>query len=412
MMISLVALSLVRHKPANPFANEAARLTKATIATFFDPKAQIWKPPVESSESVGVQGYTFWPSLLAWQAVIEAAKVDGKNWKSKIAPYYDALEKYFDKDGHAYCAWTYFPGNDDRFYDDNTWAAVACMEAYEVTHEARYQARAIDIFEGFVKGGWDDSGNPGGLRWGTKADLEDRHDRTVSATAAGALAALLIAKTHDKAANQAWAKRALDWIHTSLSASNGLIYDGFRSPKFERMNTIWTYNTGVPIRAASEYFRQTKDVSYRDWAVRMGDACLDRTQSPMYDGGVTDLSKRYWWDGIYFVQYLVDGLRELSLVTGDKKYVTEARREADYCVQNLKDKDGFYWRNMRLWTIDQERAKAFYKLTGQSTPPLTPDSSERGTSAQLKDAPIEKKPLVKTLLANAGAARMFWILAH
>ena len=96
-------------------------------------------------------------SAAGWQAVIEGAKVDPKTWKPRIATYYDALEKYFDKGSHAYCAWVYFPGNDDHFYDDNTWAAIACMEAYETTGEARYKSRAIDIFDNFVRGGWDDS---------------------------------------------------------------------------------------------------------------------------------------------------------------------------------------------------------------------------------------------------------------
>lgn len=391
----------------NPYAVEGERLTKQTIATFYDAKARIWKPPVESSESVGTQGYTFWPSLLGWQAVIEAAKVDGKRWKPEIATYYDSLEQYFDKADHAYCAWTYFPGNDDKFYDDNTWAAVACMEAFEVTGDTRYRLRAIEIFDGFVKGGWD---SRGGLRWGTKAGIEDRKDRTVSATAAGALAALLIGRTHDRKANQEWAKRALAWIK-GLSQPGGLIQDGLKDDG-TLLPTVWTYNTGVPIRAAVEYVRQTGDKDTRAWAIRMGDACLDRKQSPMFDGAVTDLNKRYWWDGTYFVHYLVDGLRELSRFTKDPKYTNESRREADYIRTYLKDSDGLYLRNMRLWTIDTARTESFYKLTGQTAPALAADSSERSSEASVKDKPVAERPLAKTLLANAGAARMFWLLAH
>lgn len=391
------------------YAAEAARLTRATIAAFYDPSKAIWKPLVASAESVGDQGYTFWPSLLAWQAVIEAAKVDPKDWKGRVGPFYDALEKYFDPGAHAYCAWTFFPGNDDHFYDDNTWAAVACMEAYETTGEARYRTRAIEIFDRFVKGGWDTE--RGGLRWGTKAGIEDRKDHTVSATAAGALAALLIAKapgrTAERTADRVWAKRALDWVK-GLSTPSGLIQDG-RKDDGRIMPTVWTYNTGVPIRAASEYARQTNDRSVRDWAVRMGDAALDHRLAPLYDGAVTDLSKRYWYDGIYFVQYLTDGLRALSLSTGDPKYRAEARREADYAKSYLKDGDGLYWRSMRLWQIDADRTAAFDRLTGQTAPPLTPDASERAGDAS---KPVAERPMVKTLLANAGAARMFWLLAH
>ncbi|RYG48750.1 hypothetical protein EON79_03530 [bacterium] len=404
MMLPLIALTAIA---PNPYAVEGARLTEKTVATFFDSKAKIWKPPVESSESVGKQGYTFWPSLLAWQAILEGAKVDPKRWKPKVGPYFDALEQYFDKAGHAYCAWTYFPGNDDQFYDDNTWAAVACMEAYELTKEPRYRTRAIEIFDGFVKGGWDERG---GLRWGTKAGIEDRKDRTVSATAAGALAALLIGRYHDKEANRVWAKRALKWIE-DLSQPGGLIQDGLKDDG-KTLTTVWTYNTGVPIRAAVEYFRQTGDEKIRTWAIRMGDAALDRSQSPMYDGAVTDHSKRYWWDGTYFVHYLVDGLRELGRLTRDPKYVAEARREADYIRTYLQDTDGLYWRNMRLWTIDPKRTEAFYKLTGQTTPAFSPDASERSSEASVAGKPVEERPLAKTLLANAGAARMFWLLAH
>ncbi|RYG64660.1 hypothetical protein EON77_19455 [bacterium] len=234
-------------------------------------------------------------------------------------------------------------------------------------------------------------------------------------TAAGALAALLLAK-HDssgraKTEYRAWAKRSLDWIRTKLSSPSGLILDGIKDDG-TIMTTIWTYNTGVPIRAAVEYARQTKDATYRTWAVKMGDACLNRELSPMFDGAVTDRSKRYWYDGLYFVQYLVDGLRELSRATGDAKYVKEARREADYARTYLRDKDGLYFRNMRLWTIDAERQAAFVRLTGQSTPALAPDGSERSQEAAVAAKPVGERPVVKTVLANGATARMFWLLAH
>lgn len=412
----LLSLALATTAPAaNPYATEGARLTRATIAAFYDPKAKIWRPREISSDAVGAQGYTFWPSMLAWQAIIEGAKVDPKTWKPKVGPFFEVLEQYYDRKGKAYCAWTYFPGNDDQFYDDNTWAVVACLEAFEVTGEPRYRARAREIFEGFVRGGWDETGRLGGLRWGTKAGIEDRKDRTVSATAAGSLAALLLAK-HENLAKarteyRAWAKRSLDWIRTKLSAPSGLIQDGIKDDG-TIMTTIWTYNTGVPIRAAVEYARQTKDASYRAWAVRMGDACLDRELSPMFDGAVTDRTKRYWYDSTYFTQYLVDGMRELSCATGDAKYVKEARREADYARANIRDTDGLYFRNMRLWTIDAERHAAFVRLTGQTTPALAPEGSERSLEPAVVSKPVGERPTVKTVLANGGAARMFWLLAH
>lgn len=393
---------------SRPYTQEADRLSKAVISTFYDPKVKIWKTPLASAETVGNQGYTFWPSLLAWQVVIEAAKVNPKKWKGQVGRYYDVLEQYYSKKDHGYCAWKYFPGNDDLFYDDNTWAAVACMEAFQVTGEQRYRRRAIEIFDKFVKGGWD--AKNGGLKWGTKAGIEDRQDRTVSATAAGALAALLIAETRSPAADREWAKKFLDWIKNKLSHDNGLIQDGFKQDG-QIMTTIWTYNTGVPVRAAVEYVKQTGDKDVRAWAVKMGDAAINRSLSPLYDGAVQDHSKRFWYDGSYFVHYLVDGMRSLSKFTGNDKYLAESRRHADFMMSYMKDKDGLYWRNMRLWQISRERTVAFQKLTGSSQG-FAPDSSERlMTEAELAK-PVEQRKLNKTLLANAGAARMFWLLSH
>lgn len=223
-MSPLLVTLLVATAPQNAtYTAEAERLTKATIAAFYDLVTNTLRPPVPTSESVGTQGYTFWTSLVAWQAVIEAAKVAPKAWKDQIGTYYGALEPYFDRSGNAYCAWKYFPANDDHFYDDNTWAEIACMEAYEVTNDRRYRERAIDIFDNFVKGGWDE--RSGGLRWGTKIGIEDRSDHTVSATAAGALAALLIAKTRTPDSDLRWAKRALDGRRCAIQAG-GATTDG------------------------------------------------------------------------------------------------------------------------------------------------------------------------------------------
>ena len=118
------------------------------------------------------------------------------------------------------------------------------------------------------------------------------------------------------------------------------------------------------------------------------------------------------FDVTYFLHDVVDGLRSLSLATKNAKYLTEARREADYIRAYLRDGDGLYWRNMRLWKIDTKRDALGRRFFGPNAHALEPDPSERSQSLFASKEPIEKRPMVKTLLANAGAARMFWLLAH
>lgn len=405
-----LALVCLLGQQAIPLKKEAEDLTRLTIARFYDRHSTIWKAPEQTSEMVGTQGYTFWPSLLAWQMVIEAARIDAKAWKPKISSFFAVLERYYDNKAKAYCAWVYFPGNDDMFYDDNAWAAVACLEAYEVTGEKRYMARASEVFNSFVKKGWDSQN--GGVRWGTKPEFIDRMDRTVSATAASALAGLLIDKATKGTKNRAWSKRALDWIRDNLSDKDGLIYDGFYGSTGKRMPTKWTYNAGVPIRAAVEYYRATRDRKYMDWARRMGNAACNPDLCPLYDGAVKSLEARRWYDATYFVQYLADGLWHLSKASKDNRYVAEAKRHAEYCIEYLRDSDGFYWRNMRLWTINADLHRKFLKTTGQDGPAFTPDESERSYNPEELKKPVGERKLVKTLLANAGMARMLWILAR
>ncbi len=412
MVIQAAAITLCVFSVPSPksFDQEAERLTKATVERYFDNKSVIWKAPEQTSEMVGMQGYTFWPSLLGWQMTIEAARINPKGWKAQMGKVYDALEQYYDKGAKAYCAWVYFPGNDDKFYDDNAWASVACMEAYEITSDKRYLNRAKEVFDNFVKAGWD--AEKGGVHWGTKSGLTDRKDRTVSATAASALAGLLIDKATKTKTNRAWCKRALDWIRKDLSSPEGLIYDGFYGSTGKRMGTIWTYNTGVPIRAAAEYYCAAGDKVYLDWAKKMGDAAINRKLSPMYDGAVTDMSKRYWYDATYFVQYLADGLLHLSLITKEKKYAEEAQRHATYAIENLRDRDGYYWRNMRMWTISEDLHRKFLKQMSQEGPSFTPEESERSYAPDEMKKPVKDRVMVKTLLSNAGVARMLWILSR
>lgn len=151
---------------------------------------------------VGNQGYISWPSLLAWQMAIEATR-HASSWRPRVAEFYEVLEKYYDPRAKACCAWVYFPGNDDKYYDDNAWAAAACAEPYEVTKDARYLKRAAAVFDAFVESGGDRE--KGGVRWGTKPGQANRLDRTVSVTATAPLAGLLIERASGSSKRRAGA---------------------------------------------------------------------------------------------------------------------------------------------------------------------------------------------------------------
>jgi hypothetical protein len=55
--------------------------------------------------------------------------------------------------------------------------------------------------------------------------------------------------------------------------------------------------------------------------------------------------------------------------------------------------------------------EAWRKLTGQDHR-LVADDSERSKERRYDRVPVADRPMVKTLLANAGTARLFWLLAQ
>ena len=87
----------------------------------------------------------------------------------------------------------------------------------------------------------------------------------------------------------------------------------------------------------------------------------------------------------------------------------KVRRTVNYTRDFLRDSsDGFYWRNMRLYSIDELHLKRLERWTNQTIAPEY-DASERSQQADFAQLAISERPLVKTLLANGAVARLFWL---
>jgi len=399
------------------YAAEAQRLTDLVQQTFWDPVARQYRAPVRSAESVDSDpvhdnGYVLWPSVEALHALAEGAAAMPRRYAPVIREVVGGLEQYFDPEKHAYNAWLRFPGNNDKYYDDNALMAISLAEAHRHTGVRGYRDRATEVMEGFLKGGWDASGSPGGMRWGTDPGNPATADRAACSTSMTALAALRLAKLGvEERANLAFAQELLAWLLENLQDADGLIMDALEPPDWRVRRVKWTYNTGVALRAHVELYRLTGDAAPLEEAIRLAAAAV-RREGALYDGLVQNPEHRYWYDSGFFVPYLVDGLMGLHETTGEPALRGEAERHADYAYDLLRDRtDGLYWRNWRLWRIGEEQLAVWEALTGQ-THRLEPDDSERSKAAEFTNMPLEQRPLVKTLLANAGTARMFWMMGR
>lgn len=166
------------------------------------------------------------------------------------------LANYWDAESSppAYAP-TLSPGPEEvKFFDDNAWAGLDLVRAYELTHDTEYlrQAEAVFRYEEF---GWDPV--QGGIFWD-----DERYTRNTASTAPTAeLAAYLYMDTR-KPAYLAWAKRIYAWELSHLvDPRTGQVYG--RILASENVNpSAWTYNQGTVIGGGVLLYRATGRPAY------------------------------------------------------------------------------------------------------------------------------------------------------
>lgn len=415
------------HNQYAPFAGEGARLTGACMQRFWDSKSNMFRAPVLSSETVPSdefhdRGYTLWPALIALHCLVEGERQNPGTYTSHIAKVFDGLQQYHNPGLHAYTAWLTFPGNVDAYYDDNSWVVIIFVEAYMACratdpHSASlYLQSAKDTMANYVVKGYDISGHPGGMPWGNDPAKPNTSDRGTSSTGGSALAAMMLARAGvDADFYASWGHGVLNWLTSNLMDTDGLIMDALEGSTWKVRRIKYTYNTGVPMRAYIEHYRLTGSPDSLDMAEKLAKAAMD-VDGQLFDQTVHDPTKRVYWDQNYFVHYLADGLLQVAKTSHDKVLASAASdavyRSAKYAHSYLYDpSDGFYWRNWRLYAISSAELDVWQKWTGQTTTPEY-DASERSQEAAYKSLPVTDRPLVKTMLANAGAARLFWLASR
>jgi hypothetical protein len=73
-----------------------------------------------------------------------------------MSPVLKAIDQYYSDTfpAPAYQAYVKMEEKDDRFYDDNQWIAIACIDAYNRTHQQQYLDIAKKIYR-FMMTGYD-----------------------------------------------------------------------------------------------------------------------------------------------------------------------------------------------------------------------------------------------------------------
>ncbi|MCE9559709.1 MAG: glycoside hydrolase family 76 protein [Armatimonadetes bacterium] len=199
-----------------------------------------------------------WSTGVWLRALAEAAKRN-PSLQSHLDNYLNAAQKYWNPTGPVpgYDVLP-MPKNQDRFYDDNAWMVFAMLECGRpdrANAALTYCLSGIDYKLG------------GGIYWRETP----KSSKNTCANAPVIAAALLVDKKH-----LSTAKSLYDWTRSNLQDSKDSLYWDNISLSGKVDYTKWSYNTGLMIESAALLFTATKEEKYREEAVSMREASLQR----------------------------------------------------------------------------------------------------------------------------------------
>ncbi len=205
----------------------------------------------------GIGGTNWWNSANALTALIDTMRATGSQ------DYLTVVANTFERNQGAKFL--------NNFYDDAQWWALAWVDAYDLTGDARYLDAAKTIFAD-TTAAWDDQCG-GGVWWS--------RDRGYKNAITNELFLLLAARLHLRTPGDsdylAWAQREWDWFRSSgLINGVNLVNDGFDAACRSNRQTTWTYNQGVILAGLTDLYRAAHDQTLLDQAVAIADAATTR----------------------------------------------------------------------------------------------------------------------------------------
>ncbi|SEE80150.1 Glycosyl hydrolase family 76 [Streptomyces sp. 3213] len=322
-----------------------ARAAADALMTSYDPYNGWWPS-------------SWWNSAATLTSVIDFTKTTGTH------DYDWIIARTFDRNKGVFPAGTRSSDAIEgdfisRSIDDSGWWAIAWIDAYDYTHDARYLNEAVTIAN-YVQQYWDTSTCGGGVWW-------DREKTYKNAVTNGQYLWLTTALHQRIAGDTVWLQRAKTsaaWYKASgMINSSGLVNDGLSSSCANNGSTVWSYNQGLAIGAFTELWKSTGDSSLLTTAKTLANAAISSSQLTV--GGVLTEScdvgsascddNQKQFKGIFMRNFA-----DLANVTGSSTYRAYIQTQAD-----------------TLWAQDRSNLNAL----GERWAGISPNQSDWRTQA-------------------------------
>jgi hypothetical protein len=272
-----------------------------------------------------------WPLCALIQAANEVESLNPD--KQLMKPVLGTIAKYYNAEPPApgYQAYLSSAGKDSRFYDDNQWIAIACIDAYNRTKDKSYLEMAEQVYT-FMMTGYDDLAG-GGLYW--KED--EKNTKNTCSNGPGILIAAQLYKITKKKDYLNTALNLYTWTNKHLRAPNGIYWDAIKIPSMKIDSAQYTYNTGTMLESNVVLYEITKEKKYLKEAKTIAKAAEER----FYKNG--KLPDHYWFNVVllrgYEALYKVDkDNSKFQFIVEDSERIWKDERDDKNLLGVKKDK--------------------------------------------------------------------------
>ncbi|MEO6229252.1 MAG: glycoside hydrolase family 76 protein [Ferruginibacter sp.] len=335
LSVTGVAQTAEGNKENAHYCKETIALQNAIDKNFFEPSAGFYKETVTVEKDKNAYSY-LWPLCGLIQANNEIDKLTGGT--KLIASILNIIQRYYDpappSPGYASYIMKYKGG--DRFYDDNQWIGIACMDAYEREKKPALVHQGKLIYQYMMTGF--DSVLGGGLYWQENKKVS----KNTCSNGPGIILALQLYQATKKQTYLDTALMLYNWVNKQLKAPSGLYYDNMQIGSHEIGKAIFSYNTGTMLQSNVYLYEITKDKKYLTEAIAIADSSMT------YFYGSGKFRDDYWFNAV-----LLRGYQHLLKYYSDKKYISAFRVCTEEALLNNKNSLGLMGKEKPLELVPQ-----------------------------------------------------------
>ena len=262
----------------------------------------------------------YWPQAHAMDVIVDAYMRTGDKKYLDMYPLWWKGAPKFNFAGRKEDAWW------NPFVDDMEWMVLAQIRMYESTSEKKYLKKAMQMYNDWIWPQWgpeDEAPWYGGITW--KTDVEKSKNACSNGPAAIIAARLYnfydVAGMKGKKPREEYlkeAKKIYHWLKSTLLQPSGAVADNMARNGEINRKWIFTYNQGTFLGAAHELYKITGDKQYLADAVKAAEYVMDHMSGNRGVLGNATEGDGGLFHGIFF-RYFVKLINDETLDTDTRR---------------------------------------------------------------------------------------------